>query len=108
MKTYELLYIIGILIIIASMAIYGLSSTIIINPEQNTASDLLGKITAIDTTLTVEETHAALEAMKRSRNVLFLWMGIPTGFVILLTGLYLKRLKEGPDLFFDDEIENEE
>jgi LPXTG-motif cell wall-anchored protein len=106
MKIYEVLYIFGIFLIIASIATYILSSTIILNPEQNSASNLLGKTTEIDTTFASNETHSALTDMERQTNTLFLWIGVPLGILIFLSGIFLKRKKEGPDLFLDDEIED--
>ncbi len=108
MKIYELLYIFGVVLIIASFATYFLASTIILNPEQNSASNLLGKTTEIDTTFATDETHSALTAMERQTNTLFLWVGIPLGILIFLSGVFIKRKKEGPDLFLDDEIEDDE
>lgn len=108
MKIYEYFYIIGIFLIILSIAIYLLSSTMIINPEQNSASNLLGKTTEIDTNFTTEETHSALKAMERQANTLFLWIGIPVGIFVFLVGLFIKRKQDGPDLFLDDEIEDDE
>lgn len=108
MKIYELLYIVAIFLIIASIAIYILSATIILNPEQHSASNLLGKTTELDTTFSADETHPALVAMERQAHTLFLWIGIPLGILVFLAGIYIKRKKEGPDLFLDDEIEDDE
>ena len=108
MKIYEILYILGIFLIIASIVTYLLSSTIILNPGQNSASNLLGKTTEIDTTFVSNETHSALTEMERQTNTLFLWIGVPLGIFIILSGIFIKRKKEGPNLFLDDEIEDNE
>ncbi len=94
--------------VIISIAIFALSSTVTTNPEPDSVSNLLGKTATIDTNFTIDENRVALETMKHQRNTLFLWIGIPTGFFIFLAGFYLKRTKEGPDLFLDDEIEDDE
>jgi len=108
MKIYELLYIISIFLIIVSIVIYVLSTTMIVNPEENSTSNLLGKTIEIDTLFTIEETCSELKAMERQGNTLFLWICIPLGVVVFLAGLIIKTKKEGPDLFIDDELEDDE
>jgi hypothetical protein len=108
MKLYESLYIIGIFMIIVSVVIYLFSTTMVANPEDNSASNLLGKTTEIDTAFTIEETLAELTATERQRNRLFLWIGIPAGIGLFLVGVIIKRRKEGQDLFIDDEFEDEQ
>lgn len=108
MQVYESLYIIGIFIIIVSIIFYILSTTMIANPDENSVTNLLGKTTEIDTTFATEETLSGLKAERRQGNRFFLWIGIPLGIGIFLAGIIIKRRKEGPDLFIDDGIEDEE
>ncbi|UCE06097.1 MAG: hypothetical protein JSW07_21340 [bacterium] len=108
MKIHELLYIIGIFLIIVLIAIYALSTTMISNPEDGSISDLFGRTTEIDTNFTTEEALSDLRAEKRHGNLLLLWIGIPLGIGVLLAGIIIKRMKEGRDLFIDDEIEDDE
>ena len=108
MKIYEFCYIAGIFLGIVSIAIYALSSTVIVNPGQDSVSNLLGKRAEIDTNFTMDENRAALETKDRQTNTLFLWIGIPSGIVIFLAGLIIKRRSEGPDLFLDNELEDDE
>jgi len=108
MKLHELFYLIGNFFIIISITIYVLSTTMIANPEENSASSLLGKTMEIDTTFTIEETLSELGAKQRQENMSFLWIGIPPGIVLLLAGIIIKRRKEGRDLFIDDDFENNE
>ena len=108
MKFHESLYIIGILLIIVSIAIYFFSITMIADPEDNSASNLWGKKIEIDTTFTIEETLAELQAEERYRNMLLLWIGIPMGIAVFLAGIFIKRKKEGRDLFIDDEFEDDD
>ena len=108
MKLHESLFIIGILLIIVSIAVYFFSTTMIADPEGNSASNLWGKTTEIDTSFTIEETLTELSANERQRNMLFLWIGIPMGIGVFLFGIIIKRKKEGRDLFIDDELEDDE
>ena len=108
MKLHESFYLIGTFFIIVSIIIYILSTTMIGNPEENSASNLLGKTTEIDTTFTIEETLSELGAKERQGNMLFLWIGVPLGIAILLAGIIIKRRKEGRDLFIDDEWEDDQ
>ncbi len=108
MKLYESFYLIGIFLIIVSIAIYMLSTTMIANMEENSASNLLGKTTVIDSTSTYEETLSELSANECQRNLLLLWIGIPLGTGVFLLGIIIKRRREGRDLFIDDEWEDDE
>lgn len=108
MKLHESFYIIGILLIIVSIAIYFFSTTMIADIENNSASNLLGKTTEIDTSFAVEEALTELSAKERQGNKLFLWIGIPMGIGIFLVGIFLKRKKEGRDQFIDDELDDDE
>lgn len=108
MKLHESFYIVGIFLIVLSIAIYVFSTTITVNPEDNSVSNLLGKTTELDSAATIEETLSALRARERQENLVFLWIGIPLGIGILLAGIIIKRRKEGRDLFVDDELEDDE
>jgi len=108
MKSYEFLYIVSIFLIIVSIAMFKLSSTIIADTENNSVTSLLGKTTEIDTNFTAEEMLSEVRAKERQGNLIYLWTGIPLGIIVFITGLLIKRKKEGPDSFIDDEIENEE
>ena len=108
MKLHESFYLIGIFLIIVSIAVYFFSTTMIADPEDNSASNLLGETTEIDTTFTVEETLTELSEKQRWKNMLFIWIGVPLGIGVFLFGLIIKRKKEGRDLFIDDELEDDE
>jgi len=108
MKIFELCYIIGIFLIIISIGSYALSIAIIGNPAENSVSNLLGETTEIDTIFTTDEVISDLRAMERYENMIILWIGIPLGIVVFLAGLIIKRKKEGPDLFIDDQLEDDE
>jgi len=108
MKLHESFYIIGILLIIVSIAIYFFSTTMIADIEDNSASNLWGKTTEIDSSFVIEETLTELSANERQRNRLFLWIGIPVGIGVFLFGMIIKRKREGRDLFIDDELEDDE
>ena len=108
MKIYQSFYIVGVFLMLLSSAIYFLSTTLIINEEEQTVSNLLGKTTAIDTLYTPDEVFAEIAAAQRDENKFFLWIGIPLGVFLLLIGIIIKRKKEGPDLFLDDERDEEE
>jgi len=108
MKLHESLYIIGIFLMIASITVYFFASTMIADPEDNSASNLLGKTTEIDTSFAVEQTLTELSAKERQGNRIFLWIGIPLGIGLFLFGLIIKRKKEGRDIFIDDELEDDE
>ena len=108
MKIYEICYITGISLAIVSIAIFALSSTMVTTPEPDSVSNLMGKEAVLDTNFTVDENRIALENKEHQSNRLFLWIGIPAGISFFLAGLIIKRKKEGPDLFLDDELEDDE
>ncbi len=108
MKIYELFYIIGIILIIFSIALYMLSTTLIHRPEEDSVSNLLGKTIEFDSTLSVIEVYPDIQEMERHGKAIFLWIGIPLGITVFLTSLFIKRKKEGPDRFINDDIEGDE
>lgn len=69
-------------------------------------SNLTGENFEIDSTIITSEGVLQFQEMKREQNIFVLWTCVPIGIIIFLTGLIIKRRKEGPDLFID--IENEE
>jgi len=108
MKSFELFYLIGVFLIILSIAAYSLSTTMITNPGDHSVSSLAGKTTQIDSVFTSDEAIADVGIMERQQNKIILWIGVPLGIVIFFAGLIIKRKSEGVDLFIDDEIENDE
>lgn len=108
MKAYEWLYIIGIFLVIIAIILYTFSITFIANPEENSVTNLFGKATEIDSNFTTESTLSAFQAKQRQGAKLFLWIGVPLGIGLFLLGLFIKRKKEGADVFIDDVIEDDE
>ena len=108
MKIFEFFYIIGIFLIIISIAAYSLSTTVIPNPGDHSVSSILGKKTEIDTVITSDEAIADVGEMQRQKNTIILWVGIPLGIVIFLAGIITKRKTIGTDLFIDNDLEDDE
>jgi len=108
MKIFEFFYIVGIFLIIISIAAYSLSTTVIPNPGDHSVSSLFGEKTEIDTVITSDEATADVGEMQRQKNTIILWVGIPLGIVIFLAGIVIKRKTIGIDLFIDDDVEGDE
>ena len=106
MKIHEILYIISIFLIILSAGIYMLSTTVVTGPNEDSVANILGKNSALDSTLSSDDAALEFFELERERNTLFLWIGIPAGIIIFLIALLIKRLKYGPDIFIDREDED--
>ena len=103
MKTHEILYIISVFLIILSVTFYLLSTTIIPGIEEESIANIIGKSSKLDSTISVEDATLQFQEMERERYSIFLWIGVPVGLIIFLGALVLKRIKEGPDLFVDQD-----
>ena len=107
MKIYELLFILGILAIILSVAIYGFSLILVPNSDDHSITDLLGATTEIDSTISTADALSDFTAKQRHHKMIFLSIGILLGIVIFSSGIFVKRKTEGPDLFIDDDLDEE-
>ena len=103
MKTHEILYIISVFLIILSAAFYLLSTTVISGIEEDSVANIIGKSSELDSTISVEDAILQVKEMEKERYSIFLWIGIPVGLIIFLGALVLKRIKEGPDMFVDQD-----
>lgn len=108
MKTSEILYIIGALFIALSVIYFALSTYMIPAPEEDSVVNMLGNTTDLDSTLSSAEAYDELKAKERSEKLAFLWIGVLIGTVTILSGIILNRIKEGPDVFVDDELDDED
>ena len=108
MKIFEIFYIVGLFLIIFSVAFYFLSTTALISTDEESVSNLTGENAEIDSTIAMADGVLQFREMKRERNIFVLWIGIPLGMVVFLTGVVVKRKKEGPDRFIDIEDDDEE
>ncbi|MCI0493949.1 hypothetical protein L0Z72_02995, partial [candidate division KSB1 bacterium] len=102
MKVSQVLYLIGVLVIALAVIFFVLSMVLIPAPEEDSVVNMLGKTTDLDSTLSSAEAFDELKAKERSEKLTFLWIGVLIGTVTILSGIILKRVKEGPDLFVDD------
>ena len=103
MKVSEILYIIGAFVIAMSVIFFAFSILLIPAPEEDSVIDLFGKTTELDTTLSHAEAFDEFIAKERSEKRAILWIGVLIGTVTILSGVILKRIREGPDVFLDDE-----
>ncbi len=108
MKRYQMLYLAGITLIIIAVAIYFIISTVITSPDEATITNLFGNGIVIDSEYSPQESSTTFAALNRSQYRWLLWIGIPIGLALLLLGIWLKYRTEGPDVFLDDEIEEDE
>jgi hypothetical protein len=77
-------------------------------PEEDSVANILGETTDLDSTLSSAEAYDELKAKERSEKLTFLWIGVLIGTITILSGVILKRIKEGPDVFVDDDFDEEE
>jgi hypothetical protein len=108
MKTSEILYIIGALFIALSVIYFALSTFLIPAPEEDSVVNILGETTDLDSTLSRAEAYDEFKAKERYGKQTVLWIGVLAGTVMILSGIVLKRIKEGPDVFVDDDFDDEE
>ncbi len=101
MKTHEILYIISVFLIILSTAFYLLSTAIVPGPEEDSASNIFGKNSELDSTMSVEDNAIEFHELERERSSIILWIGISSGLLIFFFALIVKRIKQGPDQFID-------
>ena len=108
MKIHEISYLISIFVIILSITFYMLSTTVFTPSDEDAAKNLLGKSSTVDSNSSAEDLAFKFHEAEREKNLLILWIGVPLGIVIFIFALFLKRLKQGPDLFIDREEDDEE
>ena len=82
---------------------YLFSTTVISGIEEDSVSNIIGNSSELDSTLSFEDATLQFREMERERYSFFLWIGIPSGIIIFLGALVLKRIKEGPYLFVDQD-----
>lgn len=108
MKTYQIFHVTGFALIIISVAVYFIGSLVIISPDEDTAANLLGRKIQIDSNYDIQESISAFTNSNRFHYRWLLWFGGVIGAALIAIGLWLKRKTEGPDLFLDDELDEEE
>lgn len=108
MKHSEILYLIGFAIIALSVIFFVFSILLFPTPDEDSSVNLLGTTTDLDTSLSRAEAYDEFKAKERAEKLTYLWIGVLVGTVTFLSGVILKKIKEGPDAFLDDEFDDEE
>lgn len=108
MKLSEILYMVGTLLIALSVIYFALSAFLVPAPEEDSVVNILGEMTDLDSTLSKAEAYDQFKAKERYGKQTILWIGVIVGAITIISGIVLRRIKEGPDLFLDDELDDEE
>lgn len=108
MKIFQILYFVGIMIIAIAVIYYALSMLLIPIPEEDSVANILGETTELDSTFSKLEAFDEFKAKERSEKLPVLWIGVLVGAGLILSGVIVKRIMEGPDLFLDDDLDDEE
>ncbi|OQX83488.1 hypothetical protein B6D60_10410 [candidate division KSB1 bacterium 4484_87] len=108
MRKYEIFYLIGILLIIFSLAYYFISSTPGVLAPDGTMANLTGEKGQVDSTIALDDAVSAFFEKERAEKRRLLWFTIPIGVLLLGAGVRIKRRIEGPDLFIDRDEDDED
>ncbi|MDZ7332090.1 MAG: hypothetical protein ONB13_13925 [candidate division KSB1 bacterium] len=108
MKTYQIFYIAGLALLIISVSAYFVGSLVIFSADDETAANLLGRKIQLDSNYDIQESISAFVDSNRFHYRWLLWFGGAIGAALIGIGLWLERKTEGPDLFLDDELDEDE
>lgn len=108
MKTYQIFYIAGFALLVISVAVYFIGSLVIFSADDETAANLLGRKIQLDSNYDIQESISAFIDSNRFQYRWLLWSGGLIGMALIAIGLWLKRKTEGPDLFLDDVLDEDE
>ncbi len=105
MKIYQWLFLSGILLVLGALLIYGLSLLLVPDPVDNIVTNPLGDVAAVDSTVAASQTLPAIAALMQHERMRLIWLALALGVICLIVGIIIKRIREGPDRFLDDEEE---
>ncbi|MFZ5519231.1 MAG: hypothetical protein ACOY90_21550 [Candidatus Zhuqueibacterota bacterium] len=102
MKLHEYCFILAVLLLILSFLYYSLSTTFYSSPDQSAVSNILGQDTEADSLVAAEDIISDVRTEQRQSRSMVLWIGVTSGALLFIAGLFIKRKIDGPDRFIDD------